>query len=52
MSATMARKGSQVQLEQSDRHLALNIANVAWCRFSRAGIEETQYLIRSPYAKV
>jgi len=29
MSATMARQGGRVQLEQSDMHLALNMAKMA-----------------------
>jgi len=36
MSATMARQGSQVQLEQSDMGLALNMAKMATGGFSHA----------------
>ena len=52
MSATMARQGGQVQLEQSDMPLALNIAKMAKEGFLRAAIEETKYLIKKPRAKV
>jgi hypothetical protein len=52
MSATMARQGSWVQLEQSDMCLALNTAKMAREGFSRAAIEETKYLIKKPHAKV
>ena len=44
MSATMARQGGRVQLEQSDKRLALNVAKMAKEGFSRAAIEETQFL--------
>ena len=52
MSATMARQGGRVQLEQSDMRLALNMANMAKGGFSRAAVKETQYLIKKPRAKV
>jgi len=52
MSATMARQGGRVQLEQSDMRLALNMAKVAKEGFSRAAIEETKYLINKPRAEV
>jgi len=52
MSATMARQGGQVQLEQSDMRLALNMANMANRGFSHAATEETQQLIKKPRAKV
>ena len=52
MSATMARQGGQVQLEQSDMRLALNMANIAKGGFSRAAIEEMQQLIKKPRAEV
>jgi len=42
MSATMARQGGWVQLEQSDMRLALNMAKMAKGGFSRTAIEETQ----------
>jgi len=45
MSATMARQGGQVQLEQSDMRLALIMAKMAKGGFLRAGIQETQQLI-------
>ena len=52
MSATMARQGGRVQLEQSDMRLALNMAKMAKSGFSRAAIEETQQLIKKPRAEV
>ena len=52
MSATMARKGGRVQLEQSDMRLALNMAKMAKGGFSRATIEETQFLIKKPRVQV
>ena len=52
MSATMARQGGRVQLEQSDMRLALNMAKMAKEGFSRASIEETKYLIQKPRAEV
>ena len=52
MSVTMARQGGPVQREQSDMHLALNMAKMAKGGFSRAAIEETQQLIKKPRAKV
>jgi len=52
MSATMARQGGRVQLEQSDMCLALNMAKMATGGFSHATIEETQYLIKKPSAEV
>jgi len=52
MSATMARQGGRVQLEQSDMHLALNMAKMAKEGFSRAAIEEMKYLIKKPRAEV
>jgi hypothetical protein len=52
MSATMARQGGHVQLEQSDMRLALNMAKMAKGGFSRAAIEDTQNQIKKPRAKV
>jgi len=52
MSATMARQGGRVQLEQSDMRLALNMAKMAKEGFLRAAIEETKYLIKKPRAEV
>jgi len=52
MSATMARQGGRVQLEQSDMRLALNMAKMAKGAFSRGAIEETQQLIKKPRAEV
>jgi len=42
----MARQGGQVQLEQSNMHLALNMAKMAKERFSHTTVEETRYLIK------
>jgi hypothetical protein len=52
MSATMARQGGRVQLEQSDMRLELNMAKTATGGFSHNVIEETQFLIENPCAKV
>jgi len=52
MSATMARQGGHVQLEQSDMRLALNMAKMAKGGFSLAAVEETQYLIKKSRAEV
>jgi len=52
MSPTMARQGDRVQLEQSDMCLALNMAKMANGGFSRAAMEETQYLIKTPCTEV
>jgi hypothetical protein len=52
MSATMARQGGQVQLEQSNMRLALNMAKMAKEGFSRATIEEMKYRIQKPRAEV
>ena len=52
MSATMARQGGWVQLEQSDMCLVLNMAKVAKGGFSRSAVEETQFLIKEPRAEV
>jgi hypothetical protein len=41
MSATMARQGGRVQLEQSDMGLAFNMAKMAKVGFLGAVIEET-----------
>jgi hypothetical protein len=48
----MARQGGRVQLEQSNMHLALNMAKMATGGFSHAAMEETQQLIQKPCAKV
>jgi len=52
MSATMARQGGRVQLEQSDMRHALNMVKMAKGGFSRAALEETQQLIKKPRAEV
>jgi hypothetical protein len=51
MSATMARQGGHVQLEQSDMRQALNMAAMAKRGFSGAAVGETQYLIKKPRAE-
>jgi len=51
MSATMAREGGRVQLEESDMRLAFNMAKMAKEGFSRAPFEETKYLIQEPPAE-
>jgi len=45
-------QGGWVQVEQSDMCLALNMAKMAKGGFSRATIEETQFLIKEPRAEV
>jgi len=52
MSATMARQGGRVQLEQSDMRLALNMAKLAKGGFLHASIEGTQQLIMKPRVEV
>jgi len=52
MSATMARQGGRVQLEQSDMRLVLNMAKMAKQGFSCATIEEPKYIIQKPRAVV
>jgi len=52
MSATMARQGGRVPLEQSDMRLALNMAKMANEGFSRAVMEEMKSLIKNPPAEV
>jgi hypothetical protein len=46
MSATMAREGGVVLLEQSVMCLALTMGKMAKGGFLRAAIEKTQYLIK------
>jgi len=50
MSATMARQGGRVQQEQSDMHLALNVAKMDKGGFSPAAIEKTRFLTKKPRA--
>ena len=52
MSATIARQGGQVQLEQSDMRLALTMAKMAEEGFSRPAIEETKYVRQKPCNEV
>jgi hypothetical protein len=52
MSATMARQGGRIQLEQSDIRLSLNMAKMATEGISRAVIEEMKYLIKKPHAEI
>jgi len=51
MSATMARQGGRVQLEQSDRCLALNMVKMAKGEFSQSATEATYFLIKKPPAE-
>jgi len=48
----MARQGGRVQLEQSDMRVASNMAKMAKGGFSRAAIEEMQFLIKKPWSEV
>jgi len=52
MSATMARQGGQVQLEQSNMCLAFNMAKMVKEGCSHASIEETKNLMMNPRAEV
>ena len=52
MSTTMARPGGQVQPEQSDLHLALNMATIHQGGFLHATKEEMQYRIKTPCTEV
>jgi len=52
MSATMARQGGRVQLEQSNMRLALNMAKMTKEGCLRAAIEEMNYLIKKRRAEV
>jgi len=52
MSATMARQGGRVQLEESNMRLVLNMAKMAKEGFLRAATEETKYLIKNPHGEV
>jgi hypothetical protein len=52
MSATMARQGGCVQLQQFEMRLALNMPTMAKQGFSRTTIDESTYLIKKPCAKV
>jgi len=52
MSTAMARQEGGVQLEQSDKRLALNMAKMAKGGFSPTPIEETQQLIKKPRTEV
>jgi hypothetical protein len=52
MSATMARQGGQVQVEQSDMRLTLNMSKIPREVFSHAAMEEMIYLFKKPHAEV
>ena len=52
MSATMARQGGRVQLEQSNMRLALNKAKIAKEGFSGTAIQQTKILMKKPCAEV
>jgi len=47
MSATMARRGDRVQLDQSDKRLALKMSKMAKGGISCAAMEEAQFLIKN-----
>jgi len=51
MSASMAREGGRVELQQSELRAALNIDKMAQWWFSCTTKEETQHLIKKPWAK-
>jgi len=51
MSATLARQGGLVQLEQSSMYLVVNMAKIARGGFSCPTVEDTQQLIKKPRAK-
>jgi len=51
-SATIARQGGWVQLEQSNMRLVLNMAQMSKAGFSRSTIEETQYQIEKRHTEV
>jgi hypothetical protein len=48
----MMRQGDRVQLEQSDKHLALTMAKMAQGGFPHPTIEKTQQLNKIAYAEV
>jgi hypothetical protein len=48
----MVRQGGHVQLEQSDKRLALNMVKMAIAGFSRAAMMETQQLLKKPRPEV
>jgi len=52
MSATMARQGGRVELDQSDMRLALNMSKVATGGFSCHVIEEKHHPIKIPLAEL
>jgi hypothetical protein len=52
MSATLARQEGQLQLEQSNRHLAMNTAKTAKRGFLHVAMEKMQYLINNLHTKV
>jgi len=52
MSPSMARQGGQVQLEQSNRRLALNMAKIAKGGCSHTAMKEMRQLRTKPLAEV
>jgi len=52
MSATIARQGGRVQLEQSDMRLPMNVAKMAKGGFWHAAIKEMHDVIEKPHAEV
>jgi hypothetical protein len=51
MSATMARQGGRVHLEQSDMRLALKLTKMAQGKCLCAMMLETQQLIKKPHTE-
>ena len=52
MSATMARQGVRVQLEQSDMRLAFNMSTIANEGLSGTTVEQIKQLIKKPHVEV
>ena len=52
MSGTMAMQVGRVEIERSDMHVALNMAEMANGGFSCDAIEESQYLIHKHCTEV
>jgi hypothetical protein len=52
MSATMARQGDQVTLEQSDLHLVMNMPEMANGALSHLAIKKSQYVLKKPCSVV
>jgi hypothetical protein len=52
MSATIARQGGQVKLEQSHMHLVLTMGKIAKAGFSCVTVKETQNPMKRPRTEV